>query len=253
MALDLEVTTLDSVPEAVRSLYIPNGDKFRLDVSGVEDVTGLKSALEKERKTARELEKQANTWRTLGKTPDEIQALVTAQQQAETDKLAKAGEWDKLRAQMNDQHAVALKAEADKVSAKDKALGKYLVDSAAVSAIAAAKGVPELLLPHVRSAVKVVEDNGEYHVRVVDAAGNPRVDAKGNFLSIADLVGEMRSSEVFGRAFESSGASGGGASGTPAKSGGKTVITRAQYDALDPAAKASTALAARKGEAVITD
>ena len=236
MALDLEITALDAVPEAVRSLYVPAGDKFRLDVSGIEDTTGLKSALDKERKTARELEKQSTQWKALGKTPDEIQALVAAQAQADTDKLAKAGEWDKLRAQMNEKHELDLAERDGKVAAKDKALTKYLVDSAAVTAIAAAKGVPELLLPHVRNAVKVIEENGDYTVRVVDAVGNPRVNGKGEFLSIADLVAEMKASEIFGRAFESSGATGGGASGNTGNAGAKTV-TRSEFDTRTPMEK----------------
>ena len=235
-AIPMVVDTLDAIPEAQRTLYKESNGKFTLDVDGYEDPVGLKSALGKERDRAKAAEQQAAAWRNLGKTPDEIAALVAAQAQAENDKLAKAGEWDKLKAQMNDQHQAALKAESDKTSAKDKALSKYLVDSAAVTAIASAKGVPELLLPHVRSAVKVIEENGDYHVRVVDSTGNPRVNAKGDFLSIADLVGEMRSSDVFGRAFESSGANGGGATGGIAA--GQKTITRAQFDALTPIARA---------------
>ena len=50
-----------------------------------------------------------------------------------------------------------------------------------------------------------------------------------------------------------SGASGGGAMASTQGAGGKKTITRAQYDALDPMAKASAAIAAGKGEAVITD
>jgi hypothetical protein len=253
MALDLEITALDSVPEAVRALYVPHGDKFRLDVQGIEDTSGLKSALEKERTTARELDKQTKQWKSLGKTPDEISALIAAQAQAESDKLAKAGEWDKLRAQMNEKHAQDIAVVTDKVAAKDKALAKYLVDSAAVSAIAAAKGAHELLLPHVRNAVKVIEENGDYTVRVVDAAGNPRVDGKGAYLSITDLVSEMRQSPVYGRAFESSGATGGGASQSASGANGKRSITRAQFDAMDAAGQIAAATDASKGLAVITD
>ena len=50
-----------------------------------------------------------------------------------------------------------------------------------------------------------------------------------------------------------SGASGGGAGASHQSAGGKKTITRAQYDALDPMAKASAAIAAGKGDAVITD
>ena len=231
MALELIIDTLDASPEATRSLYVPFGEKFKLDVSGLEDTSGLKSALDKERKTARELERQSTAWKSLGKTPEEIQALVEAQTQAETDKLAKNGEWDKLRGQMNDKHAQELAAVTGKVADKDKALSKYLVDASATAAIAAAKGVPELLLPHVRASVKVIEENGDYAVRIIDANGNPRVNGKGEFLSINDLVGEMRGSEIFGRAFEGSGATGGGSSSTQSKGSPKSV-TRAEFDAM---------------------
>lgn len=49
-----------------------------------------------------------------------------------------------------------------------------------------------------------------------------------------------------------SGASGGGAQGGGGN-GGKRTVTRAQFDALDPAAQANTARAAGKGEVVIVD
>jgi hypothetical protein len=97
------------------------------------------------------------------------------------------------------------------VKALNGVVERYLIDAQATAAIAEAKGVPALLLPHVKQAVKVVEEDGDYKVRVVDAAGNPRVNAKGEYLSIADLVSEMRQSEVFGRAFEGTGHSGSGA------------------------------------------
>ena len=65
MALEINIDTLEAVAEPLRALYIPNGDKFKLDLMGLEDTTGLKSALEKERTTARELEKQSKQWKAL--------------------------------------------------------------------------------------------------------------------------------------------------------------------------------------------
>jgi hypothetical protein len=240
MALDLIVDALDAVPESFRSLYVQNGDKYKLDVSGVEDTSGLKSALEAERRAAREASKQAAAWKALGKTPDEIQALVDAQAKAEQERLTKAGDWDKLAKQMNDAHAQELNTLKSTLETKDKALAKHLVDSAAVNAIAAAKGVPELLLPHIRSAVKVIEENGDYAVRVVDSTGSPRVNGKGEFLSIKDLVSEMRQSEVFGRAFDGSGASGSGAQTSSARQQTKDLSH------LPPTERMTAARAAKK-------
>lgn len=55
-ALSLVSDSLDAVPEAQRSLYVERDGKFHLDVTGLEDTKGLKSALESERRAAREAE-----------------------------------------------------------------------------------------------------------------------------------------------------------------------------------------------------
>ena len=56
MALKLTVDTLDGIDESHHALYAEKDGKFHLDVDGVEDTTGLKSALDKERKANRELQ-----------------------------------------------------------------------------------------------------------------------------------------------------------------------------------------------------
>ena len=215
MALPFSTDSIDTIAEEHRGLYKQDGEKFVLDVEGYESPAGLKSALQKEREAAKTATKQASAWAALGKTPEEIQQLVEAQAQAERDKLAKGGEWDKLKAQMLEQHNKEREADKAAINAGKAAIERHLIDGQASAAISAAKGVPVLLLPHVKAHVRVVEDGGEYVVRVVDKLGNPRVDAKGEFLSITDLVSEMRQSEVFGRAFEASGTTGGGAGGNP--------------------------------------
>lgn len=246
MALDLEIAALDAVPEAVRALYIPHGDKFRLDVTGIEDTTGLKKALDAERTTARELDKQSKQWKALGRTPEEFAAMIATQDKAETDRLAQAGEWDTLRKQMSDQHAATLKAESDKVAAAGHAVSKHIVDAQAIAAIAAAKGNTKLLMPFVRGALKAVEVNGDYTVQVLNDKGEPRVNAQGNFLSISDLVLEMKSDTSYGPLFESSGASGGGMSQSGAGAGLKTVSSS------DKAAIGANLEAIAKGQIKVT-
>lgn len=211
MALPFVVDKLDSIPEAARSFYAKDGEKYRLDLDGYEDPTNLKSALEKERKASRDAVAMTKAWKDLGKSPEEITEMLAAHAQAERDKLTKAGEWDKLRGQMTEQHQTELAKREETAKALRGQLERHLVDAAGTAAIAAAKGSAELLLPHVKAKVKVIEENGEYAVRVVDAQGNPRVNAKGEFLSMSDLVGEMRQSDVFAPAFMAPSASGGGA------------------------------------------
>lgn len=238
MPLPFTVDAIDTVPEAQRSLYKESNGKFVLDVDGYEDPVGLKSALNKEREAAKTAAKQVQAWSALGKTPEEIQALVEAQAQAERDKLTKGGEWEKLKAQMADQQKAELGKKDERISALTKSLERRLVDADATAAIAAAKGVPALLLPHVRAQVKVIEDGGgEFRAQVVDAQGNPRVNGKGEFLSIADLVSEMRQDEIFGRAFEATGTAGSGAHGGGSGGNNKT-IKEAAFNALRPADRA---------------
>lgn len=208
--LDLVVDDINAVPEAIRNLYSEDGGKFRLNVKGVEPVDGLKSALEKERKAARELEKKVKRWESLGKSDEEIADLLKKAEDAEQSEAERKGEWDKLRAQMNEKHQTELKSREDKIAAMQSTLERHLIDATATAAIAAEKGVPDLLLPHVQRHVRVVDEDGEFAVRVVDAKGDPRVDAKGEPLTIADLVKEMKASEIFGRAFEASGNTGSG-------------------------------------------
>lgn len=218
--LQLTVDTLDDVPEALRDQYTQvDGGKFRLQIDGYEDPTALKSALQKERDAARKAAQQAKAWAELGKSPEEIAELVAAAEKAAEDKAKQGGEWDKLRQQIIDKHTAELVKKDERISALTLSLERRLIEADATAAIAAAKGVPELLLPHVRSRVRVIEEDGEFKVQVVDASGTQRVDGKGQPLSIADLVGEMRSDPIFGRAFDSSVANGGGA-GSAGGSGG---------------------------------
>jgi len=210
MALKLKVTKAeyDSLDEGIRGLYEEKDGGYQLAVDGIEDTSGLKSALEKERKARADFEKMAKQYQGLGMTPEEITELVKAREEAERGNLEKKGEWDKLKAQLLESHKKEITALEEAVQKMKATLESYLVDASATEAIAAAKGVPQLLLPHVKASVKVVEEEGKYHVRVVDKDGSPRMNSKGEYLGIKDLVAEMRESEIFMRAFDGDGTSG---------------------------------------------
>jgi len=234
MALKLKITAEEfgKLDESIQGLYEDKDGEYILSVDGIEDNSGLKSALEKERKRARELEKTVRAYEGVGMTPEEIAELVKAREEAEKASLEKKGEWETLKAQMLEKHQKELESRDREVEKMKQTLESYLVDAAATEAIASAKGIPQLLLPHVKSAVKVVEEDGAYKVRVMGKDG-PRVNAKGEFLTIKDLVAEMRESEIFSRAFEGTGTTG---SGTPANRGqtrpGSFILSR--EDAKDP-------------------
>lgn len=211
MALKLTVDSLDGMDEAQKSLYVQQGDKFTLDVDGLpqpEDTSGLKSALQAERKSNRNLENKAKAYEKLGKTPEEIQELIDAQETQARSQAEKRGEFDKILAQVNEKNASALKAKDDEIAKMRKRVETELVDGKAIEAITAAKGKAKLLLPIVKNRLQVDEN---FNVVVYEPDGvTPKVDDTGKPVSIADLVSEMRASEDYGAAFEGSGQSGSG-------------------------------------------
>lgn len=228
--LKLKVETLDNIPEPLREMYAEaDGGGYQLQVEGIEDTTGLKTALQKERENARKAAAQAKQWERIGKTPDEIAEMLEAQ--SNPPKPTK-DESAALREQFQKQ----LAAKDEQIGTVKKTLEKQLVDAAAVQAIAAANGIPELLLPHVKSRVRVIESEGEYRVQVLDSNGTPLINNKGSDMTITELVSEMRQSDVFAPAFRGSGAQGSGTPpfGNAGKSGG---LTKSWADCKTPAEK----------------
>lgn len=228
MALKFQVDSLDGLDEAQKSLYTPKDGKFQLAVDGLpepENTDGLKTALAKERKAAADAAKIAKQYQGLGLSAEEIAELVEEKKKTDEDKARKDGEWSKLKEQMNADHEKKLGEKDSEITKRTSALEKYLIESAATSAIAAAKGVPALLLPHVMKHMKVVEEDGDFKAVVTNAKGEPRVDGKGEPLTVDALIAEMKADvNVFGRAFEGSGSTGSGTrpnntGGTPNTSG----------------------------------
>lgn len=190
MTLPATVDRLEDLPEAVREHYVATEDgRFRLDADGVEDVAGLKSALEKERAARKALK-------------------------AELAARDEAGAGD---AEAVPDDASEPEAEPEPAAAPDPrqaALEARLVDAEARAALQAARGVPELLLPMLRDRLSVAEDGaGGLAVRVLDEAGKPqrREVEDGAYLTVADLVEGLRADPVYGRAFDGSGKGGSGA------------------------------------------
>lgn len=204
---------LDEVPQNYRILYTAGeSGGFTMDATLAKrlDTSGLTTALDKERKLNKTVKDQVQAWTKLGASPDEVQTKLTEL----NDQLTKGAEgkvnWDKMKSDLEKGHATELSARDQSLVRMRTSVEEHLIDSEATRAISEAKGATLLLLPHVRSSVKVVEENGKYVARVVDKDGDPRGDSKGGFMSITDLVTEMKSDDRFARAFEASGNTGGG-------------------------------------------
>ncbi len=216
-----QVDAVTDVPEKYRPFYAKGTDgKFILDeeIKSKTDNTGLVSALDKERKAGKEFQKQLAGWKglKLGESPEEAMELIKQFEDTNDDEEEGATKdknkklIQKLKADTEAQIAKLNGEHETSLSKMKTSLKKEMIDSSARAAIAELKGAPDLLLPHVREQCALVEEDGAYKVQVVDAEGDPRGNGKGGFMTIKDLVAEMRQSDKYGRAFEASGTTGSG-------------------------------------------
>lgn len=219
-----EVDSIETVPEQFRGLYSEADGKFKLSESykGVaEAVTGLNRSLKAARAEAKALKGSKVDLSALadyGQTPEEIAQAVQSKVQELEGQLANGDKaklnLDKVKEDLAKAHSRDLEKVNKRSEALQTQLYGLLVENAATTAIAELKGIPELLMPFVKTQVNVVEEEGEFRVFVVDAQGDRRYSGvTGQPMSIKELVSEMKSNEKFGRLFESDNQQGGG--GTP--------------------------------------
>lgn len=224
------------LPEGMGDFYKPlDGQEktYVLDVQTVEgfgyafeDISGLKSALGKERSARSEAESKLKAFGDID--PNKAREAISKWDEfsqidpnKEADKIANE-KVEAMKKQLNQHH----EAEIGKLT---KSIDRYRnqfydreVRATAIEAIAAEKGVPELLLPHVINYAKLREtEDGKFFVEIVDKDGNTRIgDGQGEPMTIRQLVKEMKNSPVFSRAFEGSGSSGSGTNPNGGGSGG---------------------------------
>lgn len=244
MALKAILDSLDGVDEHFKGEYVEkeiDGKKaFVLDVESVggyslEDVGGLKTSLGKERATREKLEKDVIKFKDID--PDkarsaleELEELKKLDPEKEADKIANT-KLEAAKAQLIKKHNEDLEAERSKSGKYRGKVEELLRDGVAIAALAEMKGSVDLLLPHVRSQTRVVEDGDDFRVEVIGKDGNARIgNSKGELMSIKDLIAEMRDSDTFGLAFEGDGKSGGGK--RPGNGGGgNPTLKRSQMSA----------------------
>src|SRR3546814_5040853 len=177
MTLPAIADRLEDLPEAVRPHYVATADgRWRLDAEGVEDVTGLKSALEKERAARKALQAEV------------AQAEVLPAEVVPAEPGVPA---------IEDEEDAGIAAEPG-TDPRLTALESRLIEAEARSALQAVRGVPELLLPVLRGRLAVAEDGaGGLAVRVLDEAGTAlRREDGGGFVTVAERKGVVEGKSV---------------------------------------------------------
>lgn len=211
MPLKFKVPTLDGLDDSIKALYRKTDNGYVLDADGepADEVAGLKSALAKEKQEALELKQKLEG---LSKNElSELKKLKKMAEDAERERLERDGNWEAVKSQMLKKHQEEMEQVQSRMSGVQGQLERVLVDQAAIEAIVANKGNPKLLLPIVKSSLRLVEENGQQVVRVVNAQGQPIVaNAKGDPMTIAGYVESLKAEPDYQAAFAASGATGGG-------------------------------------------
>ena len=214
-----QVDKIDLVPEQFRGIYEEKDGKFSVGES-FQGVTTAVIGLNKSLKAARAEAKgktaiDLSVLSDYGATPEEIKESVAGKITELQNEIAKGGSaklnLDKVRKEMADAHSKDLQKRDSRTEALQNQLYGLLVENNATNAIVDAKGVPELLMPFIKSQVKVIEEDGSFTVYVVDGQGDRRYSGiTGQPMTIKELALEMKANEKFGRLFESEAPAGGG-------------------------------------------
>lgn len=231
MALKLVVDSIDEIDETQRSLYVEKDGKYRLDVDGVEDVSGLKNALNSERGARGALEKKVKGWEKLGKTPEEIEALLQQHNEAEAERLKKAGDFDGILKQHQDKwekEKSALQAERDTALTSER---QAVIETRLLAALSGAEVTAEgadLLPDRLTGRIKFEVREGKRVLTIMSADGVTPLAGTGKdgLATFDDLVKEAR--EKWPSLFKGHGASGGG---KPANNGaaGSSVSKKSDF------------------------
>jgi len=234
MPLKAELDSLDGVDEGLQSHYTKHEDgRFRLDVEGMPDVSGLKSALEKERRDRKALKDSLTKFD--GVDLEEIERLkgIAAKfESGDIDKATLDAAVEKRIKSVNEAHANALAEKDELINTTNGHLSKVLIDNGIASEFANAKGMPSALVDvqnRLRSSFTVKDGK----VVALDKEGNTRYGSDGiTPYGIKDAINALREDENAVHLWQPSKGSGAGGDG-----GGAGGTVRYKEDLGSPKAK----------------
>lgn len=228
--MEITFDAIDGLPENLKPLAAQADGKYKLDLTKVmpfEDVTGLKTALQKEREAV-------GAYSKLGKPEDVLRKI--ADLEAAASKGGKGGE--EAQAKLD-----AMKAEYEgKLSAKDgmlTSLMKRQANSELRAELAKAGVIPEGLDILAKFAEGRIQFNDDGTPKVVTADGKPMIGSGPDHgATLADLAKELAKS--IPHLVKDEGKGGGG---KPPSNGGtpQKTATRAEFDAMSQADRAAFA------------
>lgn len=278
MVIKQSVDSLEGIDEKYHDLYVEADGTFSLDVElneGTGDISEQSGKLKEMRKRANDLQKrlgELDKWEGIdhnfarsmtdqfeGLEPDAIRATFDKFTDLDPDEAREAIEKIK-NSDMNDDDMKAeiqrkLKQQKEQMMTDHKEklgaaesenvtlLGKYqnmLKDNAGIKAIKSLNGDIDLLLPHVRPRLAVIENNGKDIVVALDDDGQPDYADDGDYAN-AEFFVKKNLVTRFPTAFKGAASSGGGGAGGNGEnkpgSGGTKEMNMSEFEALPEADK----------------
>lgn len=203
MALKAFYKTLDEIPEALREFYKQQADgRYKFDADDVEDVTGLKSALEHEREERRTYKgKYGEVQEAIGDlSTDELKALIADHKKGQRkkaideDKVEELiqAELEKRIGKMQETHAEELGTISKERDALKGRLEVVLIENALSSEASRAGALPDALPDIVRRGRErfYLEGDG---VVAKDSEGNVLYGSDGKSIqTVGEFMDELK-------------------------------------------------------------
>lgn len=230
MALALQVDTLEGLPEALHGLYTEVDGKFALDVDGLPDTKGLKSALDSEREAAK-LAKKANAEllkKYDGIDPEKTRAMYARFENDKEAQLMADGKIDEVVELRYEKKKVEMQRQVDDAEDRAAKYSQRVLDNHILAAAAKSglhKHAIEDALFRGRNLFALAEDGSAVQL---GADSKPVYGKDGKTLFSPDEW--LEGSKEWAPHWHPAGSSGGGASGGANNGhGGQKIITRSQY------------------------
>ena len=204
MKIRISKAEYDALSEAMKLIYVADGDGYKLPLAAGEDPVELKRAKDREVETA----KAAKT--ALDAANAELAKL-------RDEPARRTGDIATLEKSWSDKQALAESNHATAIGSLKKQLESVLIDNAAqavAGAITANPNNASVLMPHIKTRFEIVYDGDVPTVKIKDATG--RISA----MNTKELQGELVADPKFSSIVVVNRGSGAGGAGTGNTGGG---------------------------------
>ena len=217
----------DSLNDILKTEYIPDGDGYKLDAD-YEDVTGLKS---KRDELLAELAKAKSQMKAFdGLDPEAARKALVAAQAAEDEKLKAAGEFEKLREQLEARH----KAEVERAVAERNTILSNLKREKLANVLTEKGVLPDrvkYLLGELDPQIELAATENGFQLKKIGGIGDAA--------EFEQIIASVKETSPFFFANDLTPGSGASGSGNGNSGGGVKTISEAQYDAMSPKEQAA--------------